>query len=142
MLHLTKFTVITTSAEASTTVHLSPDRADGQSTVPNCTSLAQLVERPSACDPYSSPYCDHTPLSQNKNNMLWKQNNILREQYDMLWEQNNVLREQDNMLWEQNNILGEQDNMLWEQNNILREQDNVLWEQNSMLWEHYPSQCI
>ena len=133
MLHLTKFTVITTSAEASTTVHLSPDRADGQSTVPICTSLAQLVERSSACDSYSSPYCDHTPLSQNKNNMLWKQNNILREQYDMLWEQydmlweqNNVLREQDNMLWEQNNILGEQDNMLWEQNNILREQDNML----------------
>jgi phosphomevalonate kinase len=55
--------------------------------------------------------------------MLWKQNNILREQYDMLWEQNNVLREQDNMLWEQNNILGEQDNMLWEQNNILRGTD-------------------
>ena len=27
------------------------------------------------------------------------------EQYDMLWEQNNILREQDNMLWEQNIFL-------------------------------------
>jgi len=27
------------------------------------------------------------------------------EQYDMLWEQNNILREQDNMLWEHNIFL-------------------------------------
>ena len=39
----------------------------------------------------------------------------------------------DNILWEQNNILREQDNVLWEQNNILRKQDNMLLEQNIFL---------